>query len=389
MRLIHFLRHYPEHSGTARAVQGQARAFARLGHEVEIWTSRSERDPADAAAGVTVCTIGNGGRRFLSAMRKTLRERGRPDVVVLHGQFSPVVVSNALMLRCMKQPYIVCSHGVYHPAMLSRGVLKKRMFGPIERYALRGALAVQLLAADHVGHLENFGVRGRTIIMPNGFDPSFVPSLAAREAGGDGITRALFLGRLDVYTKGLDLLVAAAGRIAAAQKLRLTLMGPHWRDVDTLRAQAARFGDAIEFRAADYIRHPTQIISEYDLLVLPSRHEGFGLSALEAMVAGAPVLASTESGIAEHVSASGGGWLCEPTVDSIATMLKTAVSQRAEWVKMGRLGREYAYANLTWDAIGARGAKAFEELCGAKSRIEPEPPTLRSHRRANDMGAGS
>ena len=46
----------------------------------------------------------------------------------------------------------------------------------------------------------------------------------------------------------------------------------------------------------------------HDLFVLPSRFEGFGLSALEAMLAARPVLVSDVAGLAPHIRERTPGW---------------------------------------------------------------------------------
>jgi glycosyltransferase involved in cell wall biosynthesis len=95
---------------------------------------------------------------------------------------------------------------------------------------------------------------------------------------------------------------------------------------------------------------------------LPSRFEGFGLSALEAMLAGRVLLVSERAGIARHIHASECGITVEPTVAGIGKGLESLLERRAEWREMGLAGRRYALANLQWRNIAAAALDQYHRL---------------------------
>ncbi len=109
---------------------------------------------------------------------------------------------------------------------------------------------------------------------------------------GDG-DYALFLGRLDPNHKGLDLLLDAWGRLAGNGQripLRIAGAGPA-RDQLERRVRQADLGDVIRFVGRVEGQHKSQLLSGCRFMVMPSRQETFGLSALEAMAASRPVVA--------------------------------------------------------------------------------------------------
>lgn len=87
---------------------------------------------------------------------------------------------------------------------------------------------------------------------------------------------------------------------------------------------------------------------------MPSRFEGFGIAALEAMLAGRVLLVTRSAGIAPHVVESGCGVLVEPDKDSIVNGLCELISRRADWDKMGLDGQRYAMHKLNWTQIAGR-----------------------------------
>lgn len=107
--------------------------------------------------------------------------------------------------------------------------------------------------------------------------------------------------------------------------------------------------------------------------------EGFGLTVIEAMACGKPVLAHAAGGPAETIVDGVTGWLipaCD--VDSIAAGLTRALNARGGWAEMGRAGRERAEA--------AFSARRFE----TEARVVVEAEIVRFRKQTpNGVGDGS
>ena len=78
-------------------------------------------------------------------------------------------------------------------------------------------------------------------------------------------------------------------------RIILTIQGPDVGDRERLAEQARKNRLAAEFLPPDYKTQPSHLIARYDLLCILSRYDGFGLTALEAMVAGRVMLVSEEA----------------------------------------------------------------------------------------------
>jgi glycosyltransferase involved in cell wall biosynthesis len=157
---------------------------------------------------------------------------------------------------------------------------------------------------------------------------------------------------MDRNHKGLDLLVEAYGRFLESgnyEDVDLILTGNDWEDRKELEDLSKRLGlkGRVIF-TGPRPEHSLVIHSEADLVILPSRFDGFGLCIVEAMLASRPVLVSTKAGVSSHVREAGGGWLLEPTVDGIKEALVAACGERDKWPGMGKANHEYVVNNLTW-----------------------------------------
>lgn len=372
-----YLRHFPAEGapligGTATAVAGLANGLAENGAHVCVLCEGETRRTTRLAAGWEVqCFARNGGARSfrlgLELQRYVIDHlHARDGLCVVNGMFHPGAYALGKFLHRAGLPYLVAPHDPYEPAVFQRnGHLKWPYWYLFERPLLNRAHAVQVLDRRHGRFLHDLGVRTRVIETPNGIEPdAALPKEALAPPAVAGAVRAVFLGRLDAYNKGLDVLLEAMASVVAQAPLQLTLQGPDWGDRSRLqrRARALGLASRVGFRGPDYARTPLSILGEHDVLCLPSRFEGFGLVALEAMLAARVLLVSERAGIARHVEACEAGVLVAPSVHDVARGLRTLLAQRARWPGMGRRARRYALEHLRWRDIGAAALADYERV---------------------------
>ncbi len=92
-------------------------------------------------------------------------------------------------------------------------------------------------------------------------------------------------------------------------------------------------------------------LASLDLYLAPGRIETFGLSSLEALSCGTPVVGANSGGVAEQIVQSGGGVIFEAGVqESFASAVKSIVGN-SESTTLGARGREYAVSRHSWDTV--------------------------------------
>ena len=145
-------------------------------------------------------------------------------------------------------------------------------------------------------------------LVPNGVDAEAAGRLPAAGAG-----YVLYLGRLDLPNKGLDLLVEAFRSIAARSPLRLVVAGDG-PDRPALERALARGGvaDRAELRGRVGADEKYDLLARADAVLVPSRYETFGMVAVEAAAAGAPVVAFDIGPMRELVGPVATGRLVPP-----------------------------------------------------------------------------
>jgi glycosyltransferase involved in cell wall biosynthesis len=226
---------------------------------------------------------------------------------------------------------------------------------------LNQACAVQLLDKRHAEWLHRLNIKTSIIEVPNGFSLADVHPESTLSWNEDGVPKFLFLGRLDAYNKGLDILLNAFAQLTEVPEWKLTIQGPDWGDLETLKQQAGQLGlsEQITFLEPDYNLSPSAIIAPYDVFCIVSRFEGFSLSAMEAMLAGRVLVVSDIAGIAPYVQASDCGVVVKPEPQAIKSGILSLLARRSQWKEMGLRGRQYILENLHWQKIAARAIEEY------------------------------
>jgi len=157
-------------------------------------------------------------------------------------------------------------------------------FFVVERLGLRFYRDVVVLNDADRALVRRYSPSATIQVIPNCVD---LPRLDERLLGhGEHV---LFLGRIDVWLKGLDLLLSAYARGALAMPLLVAGAGTSSEERKLAALLAATGGD-VRWLGQVTGQRKRDLLERCAFVVLPSRHEAFGLAALEAMAYGKPVV---------------------------------------------------------------------------------------------------
>ena len=253
----------------------------------------------------------------------------RADVVHTH-LFAGDTWGRLAAVLARKRAVVTTEHNVNRDETWQRHV--KRALAPTSRVIV----AVSEAVARHAREVEGID-GGRVMVLPNGVDLArFRPAPRAAE----GPLRLLAVGRR-VLQKGFDVLLDA---LPPGVTLRIAGEGPFRRD----HPQVEWLG---------HVADPAPLYATSDVLVVPSRWEGFGLVAAEGLAAGLPVVASRVDGLVEVVGDAG---VLVPPEDpgALRAALVARAGAPARRADLGRRGRARAEARFDLDAM----VRAYEAL---------------------------
>ncbi len=331
MRVVQLIAHYvpaTRFGGPQRVAHGLGRSLVKRGHEVTVCCTNlaDERDdlgvPTDVPIdvdGVTVYYQATALSRYWGDSRQLWRRAAilirDADVVLVHFHYQFANWVGAKLARQVNCPYFVFAHGSFRTAAIRRrGTWKKQLYlATLERKNLQKADSL-IFNAEEEKQQSLFANRG--IVLRNGISPAdlVLPcrgGFRRRHPEVAGKLLFLFLGRIDFHGKGLDMLLAAFGRIVNRRTdVHLVLAGPSERDGRALTVQRVAdlsLENHVTFTGLLDGAEKLEALADADAFLLPSRSEGLSIALLEALYVGLPTLVTDQVGLHETVASLGAG----------------------------------------------------------------------------------
>jgi glycosyltransferase involved in cell wall biosynthesis len=278
-------------------------------------------------------------------------KREQPSIVHVHSSIAGALVRVCAILRLIPKgiKIVYCSHGWAFDQRISP--IKKIVYAAIERFLSVKSDATICISPYEKRIAEQVGIQG-CVCIPNGIDPDCDQA----SDGGETVQRSrtvLFVGRLD-RQKGIDLLLDSYQRIRPSFKL--IVVGDEVRgDLAIARP------DCVEFKGWLSGSELADLYRTCDALIIPSRWEGFGLVAIEAMARKKAVFASKVGGLADIVRHKETGWLFE--LEEIDGMLIDIDAFPDDLLRrMGERGREVFEREFTANRMNNEIVKVYTSV---------------------------
>jgi len=353
-----------ELTGHRASVPGLTAAQNRMdGVEAALLITVPNHGPP-ARAGFPVFDMGavfaNGGQLGLPAPFH------RPDLVVFHSTYIPFHGRIGRRLRKSRIPYIICPRGGMTRDAQQHKWLKKRIgnllfFRKMVTHAAAVHCLTQREAAATVGWNRPVFVVGNGVPLPP------VCELAA--PGSSPQLRLVFIGRIAMEHKGLDLLVEACGRLREQLRKRgakIEIYGPDYEGDGKLLIQLIakwRLEDLVSWRGPVVGEAKDSVLRQTDVFLHTSRYEGHPMAVLEALSFGVPCLLTPGTNMADDLTSAEAGWVVEPSAAGIAAGLEKVLrAGRRQLQVAGFKARLMAARDYCWEQVAARTVQAYRQF---------------------------
>jgi len=364
-----------------------AQALGRLGYQVDVFTRRDREDQPDVVVGeqgVRVFHVPAGPPRFVRKeelypfmqpftdyMVRFCRRQRRPYDLV-HANFWMSGLVAAELKRRLGLPFVITFHALGRVRRLHQ---READGFPDARFAVEDRLVAEAdrviaeAPQDAEDLIRLYGADpAKLVLVPCGFDPDElgpVDKSSARAAIGlpadDGVI--LHVGRM-VPRKGIENVIRAYARFLAAHRhpTRLVIVGgesdrpdpARTPEIGRLQRIAAELGieDAVWFvgrRGRDRLKY---YYSAADLFVTTPWYEPFGITPLEAMACGTPVIAANVGGLKFSVRDGETGYLVPPNdPEALADTFHRLYSCRPLLDLFGRQALRHVHERFTWTHV--------------------------------------
>ncbi len=375
-----------------------AKHLARLGHQVDVFTRRERPGGPQIVPwgeGIRVIQVPAGPPRpvrkeellpymgeFTEFLLAWCRQK-RHVYDLFHAHFFMSALVAAEIKRVLHIPFVVTFHALGKVRRLHQGDADTF---PAERLAIEARVVAE---ADVViaecpqdeGDLVQLyeAPRERIRMVPCGFDPDEFWPMDKQKAravlGIDPEERVILqLGRM-VPRKGIETVIRALARLRRDHGLgaRLLVVGGESRTPDPEKtpeigrlmriARDEHVSDLVTFVGSRYRSELRNFYCAADVFVTTPWYEPFGITPIEAMACGTPVIGSAVGGIKYTVREGETGFLV-PAKDASALAERLALvfrePQRLE--KMGRRAVHRARSLFTWRRVAGELARIYEDV---------------------------
>ncbi len=383
-----------------------ARELGRLGYDVDVFTRRdSERLPqvVDYAPGVRVINVPAGPAAYVrkEEMLPLMDEfcdyvcdfaRRKGGYLLSHANFFMSGLASLKLKECLSVPYVVTFHAL---GRVRRQHQREADQFPAARMAIEDetiARADGIVAECPQDHRDLTTLyradEHRIAVIPCGFDRGeFWPITKpfARRALGFNTQEPLLVnvGRL-APRKGLDNLIRGLGRLTHRHEMnaRLVLVGGNSDLPDPAltpeiaRLQAIAEEEGVARQVVFTGRRSREFLKLYysaaDIFCTTPWYEPFGITPLEAMACGTPVIGSDVGGIRFSVADGVSGFLVPPNdPDALAARAAELLADPARMREMGRAGVQRVQAQFTWPKVARAISAFYERVLGVRMPRRP------------------
>jgi phosphatidyl-myo-inositol alpha-mannosyltransferase len=339
-----------------------------LGHQVSVLAPADDDTPlppyvVSAGRAVPVPYNGSVARLnfgFLSAarVRRWLHE-GTFDVIHIHEPASP---SLGLLTCWAAQGPIVATFHTSNPRSRAMIAAYSILQAALEKISARIAVSeyARRTLVEHLG--------GDAVVIPNGVDVDFFARAEPRpEWQGDTLG---FIGRIDEPRKGLPVLMRALPRIFAERPDARLLIAGRGDTEEALAPLPAEFRSRVEFLGMVSDEEKARLLRSVDLYVAPNTGgESFGIILVEAMSAGAPVLASDLDAFAQVLDhGSAGELFANEDAEALADAAVRLLGDPDRRTELREHGSKHV-RQFDWSTVGADILSVYETVTAGAAAV--------------------
>ncbi|MFJ5710480.1 glycosyltransferase family 4 protein [Streptomyces sp. NPDC093105] len=352
-------------------IRDLAEHLIRLGHEVSVLAPADDDTPlppyvVSAGRAVPVSYNGSVARLsfgFLSAarVRRWLHD-GTFDVVHIHEPTSP---SLGLLTCWAAQGPIVATFHTSNPRSRAMIAAYPILQPALEKISARIAVSeyARRTLVEHLG--------GDAVVIPNGVDVDFFAGAEPR-AEWQGETLG-FIGRIDEPRKGLPVLMRALPRILTERPDARLLVAGRGDEEEAVASLPAEMRSRVEFLGMVSDEDKARLLRSVDVYVAPNTGgESFGIILVEALSAGAPVLAADLDAFAQVLDQGAAGELfANEDADALAEAAIRLLGDPGRRAELSARGSAHV-RRFDWSTVGADILAVYETVTDGAAAVDTD-----------------
>lgn len=303
------------------------------------------------------------GHAFFLPPRGMIQEMGslkNNTIIHFHGVLIPVFSILGAYCRRMKLPYVITPHSALSRQALQRRSWRKRIY--LSFFEIRHLMlssGIQALAEEEAQDIRMLVPDALIKVISNGIDMKMLPSGQKTDSGRPLSPIFGYIGRIEKYQKGLDLLIDGFSMYCKKMGTGNLIIVGDGPDMEWMknRIRSLKLEERIKITGPLYGDDLSNIRSCMMAIVHPSRWEGMAMSLLESLALGIPGIVSPGTHLDEAINRYQAGWsVPDNDAQGLANAMKQAEKAFFEGGSdhLSASAKKLVMENFTWDYIGNR-----------------------------------
>lgn len=376
MKVCVMTKQFGTSGGSERYAVELVNGLGRRDHSIDVFTLAGDNQPTQMHENVSVHPVASRRRALINfeTLYYSLLARRQIDFSnydIIHGTLMPAS-SIALSVRPPQVPLVLTSHGTSlgevrsHRPEIAVDYLKSYVFHPLnvvfDMLSIRRSQRVIAISEDAARELKaRYPIAPERVVqISHGVDTTrFTPEISAHSAPDEDRFSCLMVGRL-VSRKHVSLGIEAVARADPSIELLIAGTGPHRARLERLAARLD-VTDRVRFLGFVPDEELPSLYASCDVFLFLSRYEGFGLTFLEAMASGLPVIGTPVGGFPDVVKKGRGGSIIDRDPEVVSKAIERMVKNREHRRQLGKAARVTAQ-RFSWDDTVREVEELYEDV---------------------------
>ncbi|GAA0891219.1 hypothetical protein GCM10009122_08980 [Fulvivirga kasyanovii] len=311
MEIIHLIlgKANPERmNGVNKVVYQLATRQAAAGKKVAVWgiTKKTDHNYGERIFTTELFQARRNPFKVDKSLKAAIKQKKDKAVFHLHGGWIPAYAPLSAWFHKHQIPFVLTPHGAYNTVAMQRSPwMKKLYFRFFEKKLLDRAHRVHSIGESEVDGLESIYPNTKSFLLPYGF---VAPDSPQKPKTDDEFIIG-FVGRLDIYTKGLDLIIDAFAEFQQKNRqAKLWIVGDSNEKEVLVKMIDRKNLKHVTLWGSKYGNDKDELMRQMHVFVHPSRNEGLPSAVLEACSMGIPAIVSRATNVGNYITSFKSGY---------------------------------------------------------------------------------
>jgi glycosyltransferase involved in cell wall biosynthesis len=279
------------------------------------------------------------------------------DLFVFHSYYIIEFLFIGILIKFFKKKYVIVPRGALNKSAQKIKPLKKIIGNLIFNVFLKFSHAIQYLTYNEKDNSINKSKK--SVVIPNGIQ---LKNETVTNHNNDKIFFT-YIGRLDVWHKGLDLLIESFDQVSkeniSGNAIELNLYGNFVRDSEEKIKYLVKEASNIYVHSAVFNKVKEDILLKSNFFIQTSRFEGLPMGVLEALSYGLPCILTEGTNFSNEVRDYSAGYNCQNSTRSIKNAIFESINEN-NYMQKSKNAKILA-SSFNWSKISQKSFNLYKE----------------------------